>query len=352
MWRAIRVVCVAVLLCGSVGLKSNVVCAEDEDRKTAKPAPVLPTDKNLWLNTTPLTWEQLRGKGVYLLYFHCDPESGGQFPAHLEAAKKHGLDPVIFIGVAMASSQREADAYLRGVGFTWPTLCDPNYSFSHQCDKAMGPLEAGEPTISETTISVAYVTDDGKIVEGWFDNPEVTVNAALEGAVWKTDPKDVPEPLWPLWRAVELRKYSEALPLLKKGLNSGTDAQKSAAKKIQEVVQTEIASRLEEARADDEANKKWNAYRKASRTLDEFKGYDLPKELEPLQKKLSRTSEVKLGLTAEKQLAIAAQQLASPNLPLRKKAQAQLEKIAADFPESDLAERVRQLLAEPQTTPK
>lgn len=342
----------AGLLCGLLAASPDAVRAEDEDRKNAKPAPTLPVDRSLWLNTTPLTWEQLRGKGVYLLYFHCDPDSSVQFPAHLAAAKQHALDPVVFIGVAMASTPREAEVFLKGVGFGWPTLCDPTYTFCHQCDKAMGPMEAGELTTSETTISVAYVTDDGKIVEGWYDMPEDTVTEALKGAAWKTSPKDIPEPVWPIWRAVEFRKYSEALPLLKKGLNAGPDAHKAAARKLQDVVLEEIEHRAEEARTDEQADRKWNAYRKATRVLEEFRGYDLPKDLEPLQKKLSRTSQVKAGQTAEKQLAIAAQGLASSSPPLRKKAQIQLEKIVADFPDTDLAERARQMLAEPQSTPK
>lgn len=352
MSQSLRGLVVAGLLCGLFAASLKVARADDEDRKSAKAAPLLPVDRSLWLNTSPLTWEQLRGKGVYLFYFHCDPESNEFFPAHLAAAKQHALDPVVFIGVAMASTPREAEAYLKGVGFTWPTLCDPTYTFCHQCDKAMGPVEAGEPTTSETTISVAYVTDDGKIIGGWYDMPEDTVTEALKGAAWKTDPKDIPEPVWPIWRAVEFRKFSDALPLLKKGLNAGSDDHKAAVRKLQDVVLAEIELRTEEARAAEQADQKWTAYRKATRVMDEFRGYDIPKDLEPLQKKLSRSSEVKSGLTAEKQLTIAAQGLASPSLPMRKRAQIQLEKIVADFPGTDLSERAQQLLAEPQTTPK
>ncbi len=352
MSQSVRGMVFAGLLCGLFAASLEAVRAEDEDRKAARPAPLLPTDRNLWLNTTPLTWEQLRGKGVYLLYFHCGPDASTQFPVHLAAAKRHALDPVVFIGVAMASTPREAEAYLREVGCAWPTFCDPTYTFCHQCDKAMGPYEAGVPTTSETILSVAYVTSDGKIMEGWYDTPESTIPEALQGAAWKTDPKDIPEPVWPIWRAVEFRKFSEALPLLKKGLNAGTDAHKAASRKLQEVVLAEIEHRAEETRTDEQADQKWNAYRKATRIMEEFRGYELPKDLEPLQKKLGRTSQVKAGLTAEKQLAIAAQGLASPNLPMRKKAQIQLEKIVADFPDTDLAERAQQLLAEPQTTPK
>ena len=352
MSQSIRGMVFIGLLCGLFVASLEAVRAEDEDRKSAKSAPLLPVDKNLWLNTSPLTWEQLRGKGVHLLFFHCDPEGSESFPVHLAAAKQHALDPVIFIGVAMAGTPREADAFLRSVGFTWPTLFDPTYTFCHQCDKATGPIKAGELAIAETVISLDYVTSDGKIVRGWYNLPEVTVTEVLKGAAWTTSPKDIPEPVWPIWRAVEFRKFSEALPLLKKGLNAGTDDHKAAARKLQETVLAEIGLRVEEARADEQADKKWNAYRKTSRIMEEFRGYDIPKDLDPLQKKLARTSQVKSGLTAEKQLTIAAQGLASPNLPMRKRAQVQLEKIVADFPDTDLAERAQQLLAEPQTTPK
>lgn len=349
MSQSIRGMIFVGLLCGLFAASLEAVRAEDEDRKSA---PLLPVDKNLWLNSSPLTWEQLRGKGVHLLFFHCDPESSESFPVHLAAAKQHALDPVVFIGVAMASTPREAAAYLKGVGFGWPTLCDPTYSFSHQCDKATGPIKPGEIAIAESAIAAAYVTNDGKFFDGSWDTPEDTIMEALKGASWTTNPKDIPEPVWPIWRAVEFRKFPEALPLLKKGLNAGTDDHKAAARKLQEVVLAEIGLRVEEARADEQADKKWNAYRKATRVMEEFRGYDIPKDLEPFQKKLARTSQVKAGLTAEKQLTIAAQGLASPNLPMRKRAQVQLEKIVADFPETDLAERAQQMLAEPQTTPK
>ena len=156
----------------------------------------------------------------------------------------------------------------------------------------------------------------------------------------------------PAWRAVELKKYAEALPLLKKGVNAGSNDQKEAARQLQQVVLKEIERLVGEARTADEQDQKWNAYRKIDRIMNEFRGYDIPKDLEPLQKKLARSSQVKLGLTAEKQLAIAAQGLASPNPVMKKKPEVQLEKIIADFPDSDLAKNARKLIDESQKKSK
>lgn len=62
-----------------------------------------------------------------------------------------------------------------------------------------------------------YVTAEGKFWPGWWDEPESTVADALTGAAWMTKPQDIPEPLWPLSRTVEFRKYPEAFPLLEEG---------------------------------------------------------------------------------------------------------------------------------------
>lgn len=347
MSQVFRWLALSILFCGLI---ASSVRAADSDREKAKPAPPLPTDRNLWLNTSPYTWEQLRGKGVYLLFFECDPESTDLFPKHLAAAKQHALDPVVFIGVAMSSTRENAEIYLRSTKYNWPTLCDPVYSYTHQCDAALGL--PNDDLLAECLTGVAYVTTGGKIVNGWFDNPEMTVKQTLVDASWTTDLKEIPEPLWPIWRAVEFRKYGEAQPLFKKLLNAGSNDQKAVARKLQEVVLSEIERRADEARTAEQADEKWAAYSKIGRILDEFRGYDVPKDLEPLQKKLSRSTPVKAGIVAEKQLTIVTPNLTSPKPPIRKKAQLQLEKIVADFPGTDLAERAQRLLDTPPAAPK
>ena len=97
----------------------------DDDRQDAKPAPALPVDRNLWLNTTPLTWEHLRGKAVYVYFFYGTPEGTETLADHVAAAKRHANDPIVFLGIAMGTSRPETDAFLKKLGFTWPTLCDP-----------------------------------------------------------------------------------------------------------------------------------------------------------------------------------------------------------------------------------
>jgi len=336
----------ACMLGGLIQLSVAFAFAQNE---VAKPAPVFPTDSNLWLNTSPLTWEQLRGKGVVLYYFSCDPDGAELLPKAMDAARKHVADPVILIGVTMGNTRQETEAYLKKAGFQWPVLCDPTYSFAHQTDKVL-ESKASE-LFADSSTGIAIVTFEGTISEGDWEDPEASFTDANEGAAWTTDPKDIPAPLLPTWRAVELKKYAEALPLLKKGVNTGPNEQKEAARQLQQVVLTEIERIAEEARTADEQDQKWNAYRKVSRIMEDFRGYDIPKDLDVLQKKLARSSEVKLGLTAEKQLTIAAQGIVSPNSALKKKAVLQLEKVISDFPDTDLAMRARKLIDDSQQKP-
>ena len=341
--RPLRKLWNACLLCVlSLSIVEVALAADDG----GKSPPALPTDPNVWLNTSPLTWEQLRGKGVVLHYFSCDPDGAAILPKTIEAARKHAADPVILIGVTMGNTRRETEAYLKTASFPWPTLCDPTYSFTHMTDKV---LESEESNLyTDSANGIAFVMAEGMFFEGDWEDPESTFTAAMEGAAWATDPKDIPAPVLPTWRAVELKKYAEVLPLLKKGVNAGPNDQKEATRQLQQVVLTEIERLAAEARTADEQDQKWNAYRKVGRILDEFRGYDIPKDLEPLQKKLARSSQVKLGLTAEKQLTIAAQGIASSNPVQKKKAEVQLEKIIADFPESDLAANARKLIDDAQ----
>ena len=339
-----------LMLCLSCVLSLFIIERAFAEDAEGKSPPVLPTDPSVWLNTSPLTWEQLSGKGVVLYYFSCDPEGAADLPKVIEAARTHAVDPVILIGVTMGNTRQETEAYLKTIGFQWPVLCDPVYSFTHLTDKALESEESN--LLSECLTGVCYVTATGVSDEGDWEDPKSTFKDVLEGAAWITDPKDIPAPVLPAWRAVELKKYAEALPLLKKGVNAGSNEQKEAARQLQQVVLKEIERLVGEARAADEQDQKWNAYRKIGRILDEFRGYDIPKDLEPLQKKLAKTSQVKQGLTAEKQLGIAAQGLKSPNAVLRKKAEVQLEKIVADFPESDLAKNARKLIDDSQQKSK
>ncbi len=326
----------------------SVRAAEDEDGDYDPPP--LPTDKALWFNSSPFTWQQLQGKGVSLYFFTCDQEGLEELPKYIASAKLHALDPVIFIGVAMGATRQQAEQALKNTNYNFPTLCDPGFAFCKQCDTAV-KAEA-EDGVLGTVCSAMYVTAKGKFWPGWWDEPETTVADALPGAAWTTKPQDVPEPLWPLWRAVEFRKYPEALPLFKKSLNAGPEEQREAAKKLQDLVLAEIERQAGEIRAADESDQKWAAFSQVTRLLDDFRGYEVPKELDVLQKKLARSSQVKAGLLAEKQMALAASSLASPAPAIRKKAQLQLEKIVADFPETDLAERAQKLLATQQAAPK
>jgi hypothetical protein len=334
MERLRSVVLAAVLL-----LPTSLSFAQDDD---SKPAPPLPTDKTLWLNTTPLTWDQLRGKGVCLYFFEVNTEGVELLPKFMESAKTHALDPVIFIGVAMGSDRNNTEQFLRNAKFNLPTLCDPTYTYARLCDTCVG-TEKGD-AIADSACAMTCVTPKGKMFEGLWDSPDESVPDVLEEAKWTVDPKEIPEPLRPVWKLIEIRKYVEVLPSLKKSLSTGPEPQRAAAKTLQDSILAEIERLSTEARTADEADEKWKAYRLIAKIEDEFRGYEIPKDLDALEKKLMKSPQVKAGITAEKQLPSITQNLTSPNPSIRKKAQSQLEKIKSDFPDTDLAERAQVLL--------
>lgn len=338
------------LFCLSSVLCLFIVTSSFAEDAAGKSPPPLPTDPKLWLNTTPLTWEQLSGKGVVLCYFWCDPEVNKEVAKVIEVARARTADPVILVGVSMGYTRPETETFVKATGFQWPVLCDPVFAFTHLSDKALESKETD--LLSECSFAIENVSPKGVLEPGDWEDPSSAFRDVVNGAAWNIDPKDFPAPVLPAWRAVELKKYAEAQPLLKKGVNAGPNDQKEAYRQLQQVVLNEIERLAGEAREADEQDQKWNAYTKIGQIMNEFRGYDIPKDLEPLQKKLAKTSQVKQGQTAEKQLGIAAQGLKSPNAALRKKAEVQLEKIVADFPESDLAKNARKLIDDSQQKSK
>ena len=347
MRTVLRILPCLALMAATV-LEGSAFAAEDEE--IAHAAAPLPTDRSAWLNSSPFTWEQLKGKGVCLYFFECDSEGIEVLPKYLEAAKKHSLDPIVFIGVAMGTDRFNSEKFLQGKGYSFPTICDPTYLYVRQCDEAT--KAEGDFRIMGTVCHSLYVTPKGHMEIGFWDEPEETVSAALEGAAWNSDPKEVPEELRPLWRCIEFRKFSEALPLFKPALKASAAEQKEGARKLHEIVTGEIDRTAEEIREANEAGRKWDAYAGADQLLEEFRGYDIPKDIEPLKKKLTRSSDVKAGLTAQKQLPQIAQNLLSPNAAIRGKARTQLEKIKSDFEGSDLGRRAEKLLETPAASPK
>ena len=67
--------------------------AEDE-------APQFPVDPAVWINSSPLSLQQLRGKAVFLWFFEetC-PQCREKWPSMIERAQQMKDQPIVFIAV-------------------------------------------------------------------------------------------------------------------------------------------------------------------------------------------------------------------------------------------------------------
>src|SRR5262249_31215677 len=70
--------------------------------------PTLPARADQWINSAPLTYESLHGKGAFLYYFEetC-PKVMSQWPAMKKLAADNADNPVMFIGVNSGTSRSD-----------------------------------------------------------------------------------------------------------------------------------------------------------------------------------------------------------------------------------------------------
>lgn len=303
----------------------------------ADQAPPFPSDPNAWLNSGPLSVSGLKGKGIVLYFFEEDcPKCRDRWPALLETAKKFEKQPVLFIAVNSGSPRAKIQSYIQSVKVPWPVLIDTSRDF----EKACGLFQE----ISLQNIyQVRYITPEGEIKLGLQELEEVAEKAA-EGAQWKIDPANVPEPLKLTWNSVEIGNYKNIASTLKKSTSSSKQDVRDAAEKLMEIVQKEIDDQMAMVKEAQEASNPYKAYEVLNEMSDRFAGFELPKDAVNLKKELSKDAKVKAGLAATKGLDLARKQLAAGNPAAKAKSIASLEKIITDYPDTHLAAQAKGLL--------
>lgn len=113
----------------------------------------------------------------------------------------------------------------------------------------------------------------------------------------------------------------------------------------------EIERQAGEIRAAEESDKKWAAFSQVTRLLT---ASVVTKSLKTLMscRRSSRTSQVKTSPPRRETNDARGEQPHGTHPRPSQEKPVQLEKIIADFPETDLAERAQKLLATQQATPK
>ncbi len=197
-----------------------------------------------WLNSPPVTAEQLRGKLVVLYFFEEDcPRCRAAWPEKLDLAKKYADQPVIFVGVNSGTAPGELQTYLREVKIPWPTIVDFDRTFEALAD-------VGEISL-ENISQLAVITPQGQLVRGAWNDWEGTIARNLGDAHWRVNPSDIPDGLKPVWQSLEVGDFGSALAGLARSKKFKDERSLAAIEKINAAIGQEFDDQLAAAQASD-----------------------------------------------------------------------------------------------------
>ncbi|MGL4511935.1 MAG: peroxiredoxin family protein [Lacipirellulaceae bacterium] len=321
-----------------VVLASSTV-ARGQDTSLADTEKVaLPEAPTAWLNSPPLSIEGMRGKGIVLYFFdeQC-PRCASQW-ASLQTLSTQYLDkPVVFVAVNSGTDPRALRAYGQRFGVHWPIVADVDRSV----ENALGvPL-----VTQQTSFHVKYIDAEGKLQQGTTDLPG-TVAAALRGAKWRVDPKEVPVELQPAWRQIELGNFSEPAAALvraagKEGLHQ------DAAKTLIAAVEAEVAKDFTKAGEEFKGEHKWEAYKLLDAMTERYRGYDfatVKDQVDPALKKLAQDDEIRKQASARDALRKALAMLGKGTGAATRRAKGQLERLVASSGDTEAGADAKDLL--------
>ncbi|MES2792904.1 MAG: redoxin domain-containing protein [Planctomycetota bacterium] len=302
----------------------------------ADEAPPLPRDPAVWINSPPISLEQLRGKGVFLWFYEetC-PNCRAKWPTMLAKAAEFKDQPIVFMAVNSGNPPAAVREYARIVNSPWPMLADVDRNIEKAYD-------VGNISLKNIT-QHAYITHDGKLHQANWSDPDGTIKKALEGAAWKIDPKEIPPELKDAWLAVEFGNFKSAGLVLKKLASSQKREIQDGTKKIQDFVQAELTTQFDATKQARDAGEHWKAYELCMLISDRYNGFELPEELADIKKELLKESQVKAGVILRKALDSTIKVVASGR-PVSKKAKLQLEKIISDYPETKMSKDAEEVL--------
>ncbi|MBA4029990.1 MAG: hypothetical protein C0478_03715 [Planctomyces sp.] len=304
--------------------------AQAQDEAALPPLPKSPAS---WVNSAPLTYEQLRGKAIYLVFFEetC-PRCRAAWPDILAAAKANEKLPVVYVAVNSGTPRAEVERYAQQVKITWPMIVDADRSF----EKEFASSSVGEISLQNIR-QIRGITAAGKIESLAYDEYDMAIKGLATGAVWKVERAEVPPELVPLWQQIEYGSYAGVALPLKKAAMSNRPEVKSVVEKMQAVIDAEKQELESEAVAAAESGNKYKAHETLQKLNDSFKGYPLNEAAAKLKKELPRDAQVKAGIAASKQIQNIERQLANAKPQLKDKLGEQLGKMVTDFPETELA---------------
>jgi len=254
----------------------------------------LPTAREAWVNSPPLSEEMIQGKAVVFFCFEegC-PHVRSGWPQRAATAATFADKPLLFVAVNSGTPALEARKYVADVKLSWPVLIDEDRAF----EKALLKDEISLKNINQVVVRLP----DGSWAQGDWANLAGTANGALDGAEWKLDPAGIPANLKTAWRQVEFGNYTAAAAAISAGAQSSQPDEMAASKKLLELVETTLRERLATARNAANAGDKWEAYKQYEAVETTFKGYPLAAEATIATKSLAKDEKVGKELAAARQ---------------------------------------------------
>lgn len=300
----------------------------------------LPSNPAKWVNSPPLSLAALEGKGAVLWFYEesC-PTCREKWPPLLALAKKYEGQPVLFIGVNSGNARADVEQYARGVRCTWPIIVDDTREFEQQC---------GVGEISLRNIhQVGYISPAGEFRRDNFNDLDGVVQKALSGARWRVEPAEVPAALRSAWLSVEFGNPAAAAAAIKKSLAAPQAEVKTAAAKLNEVVEGDMQQAAAAAKEQADAGDKWGAFKTYQAMAARFSGYDIPDEVRTHARELGADEQVKQELAGQKAVEAALKAAQTARTPAaRRSVVTRLKRIANDFPGTEAAADAQKTLAQ------
>lgn len=298
--------------------------------------PPLPADADQWANSSPLTYDGMKGKAVVFWYFEeqC-PSCAKKWVGLKELAKAHADDPVLFVGVNSGTAPRQLAAYMDQHGIDWPVIADVDRTF----EKASGINEISLQNIHQ----VKVLTADGKFVNGRWNDLPATVETALEGAAWKAKYDRLDPVFHAAVRRMEYGDYRPASKAIAAGLKDKSPEIKKGAAQLQAAIEKKMTSAIAEATKGN-AGDVWVKFTALEAVSDQFAPHPLPKSAAEELKKLQRDPMVQQELKAAKAVAANEALLTSEEPRDRQRAVKVLTKVVETYPETRGAAKAKELL--------
>jgi thiol-disulfide isomerase/thioredoxin len=301
--------------------------------------PALPSEADHWINSRPLDYELLAGKGVVFWFFEEDCPRTAKAWSELKRLAADNFDkPILFVAVNSGTDREELEKYLRKNEVDWPTIADTNRQFE----------KAGQvPTISLRNTKQAYMlTPDGRFRLGQWKDLEWTVQQALTGAKWTINPDDYSPELFAAIRAIEFDDYQTAASEIRTVFKDPSDEVKQSVRKLVGVIRSRIQEAWQAVAAQVDADKTWEAYQAYRKVADRFAGIPLPKQAQEMLDQLASSPAVKREHAAMKRVKAAERLLRAADKPVRERAVDLLKTVVRDYEGTQAASRAAELLGD------